>query len=291
MQATIQNEFLTLTVDTMGAEMVSVKNKNGEEMLWCGDPSAWSGHAPILFPWAGNYPDGYTYQGKTYPGGRHGFARRMEHTLVKADGDTAVFELRSSAETLEKYPFDFVLTTTYELIGWQVRLSVTAKNESGEQMPFGIGFHPGFAVPFDDQHDTEDYEFRFDKLENPVMLAALPRGLMTGKCSLLGTAMDKLQLTDHLFDNDSLNLTSLNSKTIGIYEKDTGRHISCEIEDFPYVLLWSANTEKVRFVCIEPWRTMPGVEGDIQELSEHPAAAVLAPGESDTTVLKIDFAR
>lgn len=291
MQATIQNEFLTLTVDTIGAEMVSVKNKKGEEMLWCGDPAAWGGHAPILFPWAGNYPDGFTYQGKTYPGSRHGFVRRMEHTLVKADGDTAVFELRSSAETKEKYPFDFVLTTTYELVGWQVRLSVTAKNESGEKMPFGIGFHPGFAVPFDDQHDTEDYEFRFDKLENPIFVDAMPRGLLNGKCKLLGTGMDKIQLTDQLFAHDSLNLTGLNSKTIGIYEKDTGRHISCEIEGFPYVLLWSALTEKVRFVCIEPWRTMPGMEGNIRDLSEHPAAAVLAPGESDTTVLKIDFAR
>ena len=34
MQATIHNEFLTLTVDTHGAEAVSLKNAAGEEMLW-----------------------------------------------------------------------------------------------------------------------------------------------------------------------------------------------------------------------------------------------------------------
>ena len=34
MQATIHNEFLALTVDTHGAEAVSLKNAAGEEMLW-----------------------------------------------------------------------------------------------------------------------------------------------------------------------------------------------------------------------------------------------------------------
>ena len=38
MQATIHNEFLTLTVDTHGAEAVSLKNTAGEELLWQADP-------------------------------------------------------------------------------------------------------------------------------------------------------------------------------------------------------------------------------------------------------------
>ena len=37
MQATIHNEFLTLTVDTHGAEAVSLKNAAGEELLWQAD--------------------------------------------------------------------------------------------------------------------------------------------------------------------------------------------------------------------------------------------------------------
>lgn len=291
MQATIQNEFLTLTADTLGAEMVSVKNKQGEEMLWCGDPQAWAGHAPILFPWAGNYADGFTYQGKQYPGCRHGFARKMEYTLLQAEGDSMTFELTSSEETKTKYPFDFVLTVTYQLVGQKVQLRVTVTNKSGEKMPFGLGFHPGFAIPFDANHTTEDYEFRFDKVENPILIDTAPRGLASGKCSILGTGMENIPLTDKLFANDSLCLTGLNSSTLGIYEKDTGRHISCDIAGFPYTLLWSAPTETVRFVCIEPWCTLPGAEGGGMELSEHPAAAVLEPGASDTTILNINFAR
>ena len=291
MQATIHNELLTLTADTLGAEMVSVKNHNGEEMLWSGDPAAWAGHAPILFPWAGNYPEGFTYQGRQYPGARHGFARKQEYTLECAEGDTMVFALHSSETTRALYPFDFVLRVQYQLVGWQVRLTVTAENQSGAAMPYGLGFHPAFAIPFDDKHTTTDYEFRFDKLENPLLVDTAPRGLASGKCSFLGTGLDKIPLTDDLFANDSLCLAGLTSHMLGIYEKDTGRHISCEITGFPYVLLWSAPTETVRFVCIEPWCTLPGQEGMSLDLADRPAAAILQPGEQHSTVLNIDFAR
>ena len=67
MQATIHNEFLTLTVDTHGAEAVSLKNAAGQEMLWQADPAVWKRHAPILFPWTGKLPGGtFEVNGKTY---------------------------------------------------------------------------------------------------------------------------------------------------------------------------------------------------------------------------------
>ena len=75
MQATIHNEFLTLTVDTHGAEAVSLKNAAGEELLWQADPAIWKRHAPILFPWTGKLVDGsFTAKGKTHPAaGRRGY--------------------------------------------------------------------------------------------------------------------------------------------------------------------------------------------------------------------------
>lgn len=89
MQATIHNEFLTLTVDTHGAEAVSLKNAAGQEMLWQADPAVWKRHAPILFPWTGKLTGGaFTHKGKTYPGrsarlcpgrGAHPALRRGRH--------------------------------------------------------------------------------------------------------------------------------------------------------------------------------------------------------------------
>ena len=96
MQATIHNEFLTLTVDTHGAEAVSLKNAAGEEMLWQADPAIWKRHAPILFPWTGKLVDGtFAAKGKTWKGGQHGFARDLEHTLLRAE----VYGSGSKADT------------------------------------------------------------------------------------------------------------------------------------------------------------------------------------------------
>ena len=56
MQATIHNEFLTLTVDTHGAEAVSLKNAAGEELLWQADPAVWSATPPSCSPGRASCP-------------------------------------------------------------------------------------------------------------------------------------------------------------------------------------------------------------------------------------------
>ena len=186
MQATIHNEFLTLTVDTHGAEAVSLKNAAGEEMLWQADPSIWARHAPILFPWTGKLTGGaLVHEGKTYKGGQHGFARDLEHTLVKAEGDTIQLRLESTPEIkAQRFPFDFVLTSTFRLEGKTVHHTLTVENpaDSAQTLRFGIGYHPAFQVPFDDQHTTQDYEFRFDQPESPMILDCSANGLLSGKC-------------------------------------------------------------------------------------------------------------
>ena len=186
MQATIHNEFLTLTVDTHGAEAVSLKNAAGQEMLWQADPAVWKRHAPILFPWTGKLTGGaFTHKGKTYPGGQHGFARDVEHTLLCAEGDTIRLELRSDEKSkAERFPFDFVLTSTFRLEGRTVHHTLTVTNpaDAAEELQFGIGYHPAFRIPFDDKHTTTDYEFRFDQPESPMILDSYPNGLLTGKC-------------------------------------------------------------------------------------------------------------
>lgn len=49
MQTTISNEFLTVTIDTHGAEVVSVKNSKGEELIWQADPAIWDRHSQYCF--------------------------------------------------------------------------------------------------------------------------------------------------------------------------------------------------------------------------------------------------
>lgn len=292
MQATIRNEFLTLTVDTHGAEAVSLKNAAGEEMLWQADPSIWARHAPILFPWTGKLPGGtFTHGGKTYKGGQHGFARDLEHTLLKAEGDTIELELKAGEATWERFPFDFTLTSTFKLEGKTVHHTLTVRNNGEEPMRFGIGYHPAFNVPFDSAHTTEDYEFRFEREESPMILSARPHGLLSGACYYQWKNTDRVQLTDDLFANDSFCMAGLRSGTLGIYEKDTGRNVTCDIKGYPYTLIWSAPSDKIHFVCIEPWHSLPGAEVDPQEWNERAAAATLAQGETFATTLSTTFER
>ena len=71
MRYTIENEFIRLTVDSLGAEMVSaVDRATGSEMIWCADPAVWNRHAPILFPYAGKLTGGHfkAEDGKIYAG-------------------------------------------------------------------------------------------------------------------------------------------------------------------------------------------------------------------------------
>ena len=143
MQATIHNEFLTLTVDTHGAEAVSLKNAAGEELLWQADPAVWKRHAPILFPWTGKLAGGtFEVDGKTWKGGQHGFARDLEHTLLRAEGDTIQLELRADdAIKAEHFPYDFALTSTFRLEGKTVHHTLQVTNPGTEELRFGIGFH------------------------------------------------------------------------------------------------------------------------------------------------------
>ena len=293
MQYTIQNDFLRLTVDTHGAEAVSVRSRRtGAEMLWCGDAAVWGRHAPILFPYTGKLTGGAMIaKGIEYPGGQHGFARDVEHTLVRRTDDTLIFELQAGAETLRRWPYAFVLRSTFTLGGNTLHHALTVENPVEKELRFGLGYHPAFAIPFDDRHTTTDYEFRFDETESPLCVSALPNGLLNGRSYYLARNTRTIPLTDELFQNDSHCMVNLRSRSVAIVEKDTGRFIRCSVEGFPYVLLWSAKAQPVRFVCIEPWHSLTGEEDGPREWAQRPAAACLQCGESFTTTLSTTFAR
>ncbi|MFR8437623.1 MAG: aldose 1-epimerase family protein, partial [Lachnospiraceae bacterium] len=173
MRYTIENEFIRLTIDSLGAEMVSaVDRATGSEMIWCADPAVWNRHAPILFPYAGKLTGGHfkAADGKLYEGKQHGFARDMEHTLLIQTGHELTFELASSDKTRAIWPYDFALRTTFTLEGRHVRHTVSVRNTGRETLRFGLGFHPGFTLPFDDKHTDADYDILFDTVESPLCL-------------------------------------------------------------------------------------------------------------------------
>ncbi len=292
MEFTIENEYLKVTILSYGAQVKSVVRKcDGVEHMWQADPQVWGYHAPILFPNCGRVIGGqFEAKGRVYTAGQHGFARLMEHSLVYQNGQELALELCTSEETLEKWPYAFRLVSTFALEGATLHHWLTVENQDGEKMPFGIGYHPAFALPFDDHHDAAtDYEFRFDKVESPIVLRT-PGGLISGESDYLGRNITAIPIDEHLFDNDSYCMIGLQSTTMGVYEKDTGRAVVCDISQFPYTLLWS-KPGKPHFVCIEPWNSLPSPAAGSQKWEEKPAAAILNPGESWSTCLSTTFVR
>ena len=256
MRYSIENDTLRLTVDTHGAEAVSVIHKpTGAELLWSGDPSVWGRHAPILFPYTGKLTGGKMIaKGVEYAGGQHGFARDVEHAMTRHTADTLEFELHANPETLPKWP-------------------------------------PAFALPFDDRHTTEDYEIRFDGLESPLCVSAIPNGLLNGQSYYLARNTETIPLTDDLFDSDSHCMVNLKTAHVSVVEKDTGRSVICNVEGYPYVLIWSAAKKPLHFICIEPWHSLPGEENGPLEWEQRPCAASLQKGESWSTTLSTTFVR
>ena len=292
MEYTIENEYLKLTVTTWGAQVKSVVRKSdGVEHIWQADKAVWGYHAPILFPHAGKVVDGIIEaKGGKYPSGQHGFARLMEHELVTVTEDTIVMELRSTPELLEKFPYEFALISTFTLENDTLHHTLTVENWDEEELPFGIGYHPAFTVPFDDKHVATDYELRFSEMESPLCVNCLPNGLVTDKTYWLGSNIKSIAIDEELFANDSHCMVNIKSSKLGLYEKGTGRAVVCNIEEFPYTLLWS-KPGMPKFICIEPWQSLPSPEGSSSDWNEKPAAAILNPGESWSTTLSTSFVR
>ena len=292
MEYCIENEYLKVTVTTFGAQLKSVIRKcDAVEHVWQADPEVWGYHAPILFPHCGKVVD-HTIEAKggSFESKQHGFARLMEHEFVEQTENSIVLELRSSEETLKHFPYDFALFSTFTLENDTLHHTLTVENWDGEKMPFGIGYHPGFAVPFDENHVATDYELRFSEMESPICLNCLPTGLVQDNHYYLGSNITSIPVDEQLFANDSHCMTNLKSGKIGLYEKGTGRGVVCDIEDFPYCLIWS-KPGMPKFVCIEPWHSLPSPEGGSRKWEEKPAAAILDPGESWETTLSMQFVR
>ena len=288
----MENEYLKVTVTTAGAQVKSVIRKSdGVEHMWQADPGLWGWHAPILFPHCGNVKDKtIEAKGQRYASGQHGFARLMEHSPVELSDDCIVLELESSEETLQVFPYEFRLISTFTLENDTLHHTLTVENLDDEELPFGIGYHPAFAVPFDDQHVATDYELRFSDMESPLCVNCLPDGLVHDEHYWLGSNINTIPVDEHLFENDSHCMVNLRSSTLGLYEKNTGRAVVCDIEGFPYVLIWS-KPGMPRFVCIEPWESLPSPENSTPKWSDKPVAAILNPGEAWSTTLSTRFVR
>jgi galactose mutarotase-like enzyme len=246
LNTTISNSTLTASINHSGAELFSLKDNQGKEYIWEGNPDFWGKHSPILFPIVGTLKNNtYTINEKEYQLSRHGFARDMEFELIQKTQNSAAFSLKSSEETLKKYPFEFELQLIYTLEETTLTIAYKVINHNGSKMPFSIGAHPAIALP----ENFENYAFEFEK-EEVLKYYLLENDLISNKTKVLETTNNTIPLNYKLFENDALIFKTLESKSLTILD-NSKPYIKVDFEDFPSLGLWTK--DQAPFVCIEPW--------------------------------------
>lgn len=281
MQTTIRNHRFALTVDTLGAQPVSLKNADGAQLLWTGDPAYWAGQAPVLFPMVGALRNGRATLGdKTLEMGQHGFARRREFTLTGQTDASLSYTLTADDATRAMYPFDFALTVTYTLTEEGYVTRFTVKNEDKAPMPFAIGGHPGFNVPVGEDAAFEDYTIVFEQEEDQVCPAiVVGQGLIDPANSTFTLRGREIPLRHELFYKDALVFEGLNSHKAAVLNKATGHGVEMDFTGFPMFGIWSAANDGP-YVCLEPWTGCATRTDEGDDFAAKHGMKTLAPGET-----------
>ena len=250
-QLTISNSVITAIISTKGAELKSVV-KDGEQIIWEGNPDIWSGQAPLLFPICGGLKDDkYIFEGKEYALQKHGYARVSEFEVESAEQASATFILRSNEETKKQFPFDYELRVTYTLVDNKIEVRYSVKNTGNGDMYFSIGAHEGYACP----EGIEEYSLVFDENEN-FTCNILDGNLLEYNTYSVGEGKE-LPLKYEFFNIDALTYLNLKSRGVNLVHRQSGKHLRVEFEGFDYLFVWTKPKAFANYICIEPWCGIP----------------------------------
>ena len=280
MDYTLENGKLKIEVSDAGGALRSLVGKaTNREYLWQGDPDIWNDRAPNLFPYIGRLYEGtYTYKGQKYNFKNHGLVRyftlHANHT-----NQELVFELQDNEETRKAYPFRFLYKVRYRLEGGSLHITYEVENQDDKTMYFGVGGHPGFNVPIVDGLEFEDYYVAFDEGIKPDYMVFSEDFLNAGTKPYDGLVGNRLPLTHSLFDLDAIVLEGAGSFA-EIASDKSPVSIRVDFPDMRYVGIWHKPKTQATYVCIEPWSSLPGRSGVMEDLEEQPDLVALEAGKT-----------
>jgi len=256
---TIHNDFLSASINNLGAELQNLTGKNGLEYIWQGDPSFWKRRSPILFPHVGVLKNGIAIHrdGKTYSSDIHGFAKDMEFTVHSRRENQVEFVLDSNKETLSGYPYPFRLTAGFILEGKSLRVSLEVKNTGYSTMPFGMGGHPGFNCPLKKGLRFSDYSVVFEKEENQSCPCFSDRIYQAGKTRVILNNSRVLPLNYDDYKDNLLLFEDLQSSFVELRGPGNEGGLYFRWNGFRYLGIWTPPDLNAPFVSLEPWTSLP----------------------------------
>lgn len=279
-EITIANEKLTVRISTLGAEMQSVKEADGTERLWQGDPAYWTGRAPIMFPVCGGLKeDAYYLDGQRYGMTKHGFAKLVEWAVESQEADRAVFLL---TEKHPGFPFDYEFRAAYTLKENALEIAYTVKNTGDRVFWYSVGSHEAWATP----GGLERYTVVFDQPEK-LDCSVLYGNLIGREPVTMAENAGELALKTEYFQVDALVFQNLKSRGVTLKNSVNDRKIRVDYEGMDVLMLWTK--PGADYICIEPWCNAPDyVDADMQ-IEHKPGCIRLAPGEEVTKTHTVTF--
>lgn len=284
MIVTLHSDALTVQIDTLGAQLTSVRTREGVELLWQADPTIWGRHAPLLFPIIGRLRDGkYTVGGQEYAISQHGFARDKEFSVLEQSSHSVTFQLEDDKETLAVYPFPFQLQIQYILEGGSLTKRHTVLNRSEQTMYYEIGGHDGFRTTLLPDETMEDYYIEFPGQHEITPFGMDERNFLTRSCQPYALEGNRLPLPPQVFGLDTIVLEQLPVHQVTLANRKNSHRLTLEFDEFPYLGIWTKPSDiPTHYICIEPWTTLPECAFTDSALEHKPGIRVLAPGESET---------
>lgn len=274
---TLKADALEIQVRTLGAELQSIRTTDGFEYLWQGDPAYWTGRSYILFPIIGGLPDEtYTWEGKSYHMGSHGFARKTEFALAERTENSLTFQISDTEETRAQYPFSFDFQVIYTIKGNVLTEGFRVVNKGEGVMPFSVGGHPGFNCPMDEGKEYGDYTVRFDQPET-VTRRLKANKLLTGETLPFLQNESEKQLSHEWFKRDAVILHGLKSSRVSL--SAGGRKVEMDFAGFPDFGIWSSANDGP-YVCFEPWFGVDSTAGDSGRFEDKEGMVLLPAGET-----------
>jgi galactose mutarotase-like enzyme len=281
---TLESSGISATIKAEGAELCSLKNHDGLELLWQAGP-AWPRHAPNLFPIVGRLKnDELRHQGKTYPLTQHGFARDRTFAWRERGKTSCTLDLTDDATSRARFPFAFRLAVTYTMDDVHLDVRFEISNTGTEILPASLGGHPAFNWPLLPGVPKEAYAIHFSN-DEPAPIRRLRSGLLREKPEPTPIEGKYLALSEQLFTDDAVILDRPASTSIR-YAADHGPSIGLQWQGFREFGIWS-KPDGAPFLCLEPWRGFASPVGFDGEFLDKPGIMKIEPGKTEILSYRI----
>lgn len=276
----LENESLAIAVESKGAELQQLHCKQtNTDYMWSGDPAYWGKYSPVLFPIVGTLINNtYCIGQNQYQLPRHGFARDKDFEITSQSNQQVILSLSQDEQTLAAYPFNFLLQLTYSMQDNGLRCSYFVKNTGHQPMPFSLGAHPAFAVPFLPDTAYEDYFLEFEKDDLLTRWKLSNNGLISNQTENIILQNNRLPLNAKLFEEDAIVLKGMKSTKLRLACTKAQHGFDFSFQHFPFFGIWAA--KNAPFVCLEPWQGIADNENHNQDILQKEGIKILQPGQT-----------